>query len=134
VDEDRSELSRRITNAFLLPYFKPSVAAAQSDVAHVMNMVKSSSVVDIPLNYQHYVLARRHSEIQVNVDATAMVQAELGPGYADQIINTGIAQFLSHAERVPLSPANLAIRIAFNPNVAAAWFTGVMGISAASPF
>jgi len=27
-----------------------------------------------------------------------------------------------------LSPANLAIRIAFNPNVATAWFTSVMGI------
>jgi ABC-2 type transport system permease protein len=74
------------------------------------------------------VLARHQPEIQVNVDATAMVQAGLGSGYAEQIIKTEIAQFLSHAEPVLVSPANLAIRIAFNPNVATAWFTSVMGI------
>jgi ABC-2 type transport system permease protein len=128
VDEDHSELSRRITHAFLLPYFKPPVALAQADVEHLMNIGQYTFVVDIPPNFQRDVLARHQPEIQVNVDATAMVQAGLGSGYAEQIINTEIAQFLSHAEPVPVSPANLAIRIAFNPNVATAWFTSVMGI------
>jgi len=128
VDEDHSELSRRITHAFLLPYFKPPVALAQADVEHLMNIGQYTFVVDIPLNFQRDVLARHQPEIQVNVDATAMVQAGLGSGYAEQIINTEIAQFLSHAEPVAVLPANLAIRIAFNPNVATAWFTSVMGI------
>ncbi len=128
VDEDHSELSRRIAHAFLLPYFKPPVALSQGDVEHVMNMGKYTFVVDIPPNFQRDVLAGHRPGIQVNVDATAMVQAGLGSGYAEQIINTEIAQFLSHAESVPLSPVNLAIRIAFNPNVATAWFTSVMGI------
>jgi ABC-2 type transport system permease protein len=128
VDEDHSELSRRITHAFLLPYFKPPVALSQGDVERLMNMGKYTFVVDIPPNFQRDVLAGHRPEIQVNVDATAMVQAGLGSGYAGQIINTEIAQFLSHAESVPLSPVNLAIRIAFNPNVATAWFTSVMGI------
>ncbi len=128
VDEDHSELSRRIAHAFLLPYFKPPVALSEGDVEHVMNMGKYTFVVDIPPNFQRDVLAGHRPEIQVNVDATAMVQAGLGSGYAEQIINTEIAQFLSHAESVPLSPVNLAIRIAFNPNVATAWFTSVMGI------
>jgi len=128
VDEDHSELSRRITHAFLLPYFKPPVALAQADVEHLMNIGQYTFVVDIPPNFQRDALARHQPEIQVNVDATAMVQAGLGSGYAEQIINTEIAQFLSHAEPVPVSPANLAIRIAFNPNVATAWFASVMGI------
>ena len=128
VDEDHSELSRRITHAFLLPYFKPPVALAQADVEHLMNIGQYTFVVDIPLNFQRDVLARHQPEIQVNVDATAMVQAGLGSGYAEQIIKTEIAQFLSHAEPVAVLPANLAIRIAFNPNVATAWFTSVMGI------
>jgi ABC-2 type transport system permease protein len=128
VDEDQSELSRRISHAFLMPYFKPPVALSQGDVEHLMNMGQYTFVVDIPPNFQRDVLAGRHPEIQVNVDATAMVQAGLGSGYAEQIINTEIAQFLSHAESVPLSPVNLAIRIAFNPNLATAWFTSVMGI------
>ena len=128
VDEDHSELSRRISHAFLMPYFKPPVALSEGEVEHLMNMGKYTFVVDIPPNFQRDVLAGHRPEIQVNVDATAMVQAGLGSGYAEQIINTEIAQFLSHAESVPLSPVNLAIRIAFNPNVATAWFTSVMGI------
>jgi len=128
VDEDHSELSRRITHAFLLPYFKAPVALAQGEVDHLMNVGEYTFVLDIPPNFQRDVLAGHRPQIQVNVDATAMVQAGLGSGYAEQIINTEIAQFLSHAERVALSPVNLAIRIAFNPNVATAWFTSVMGI------
>jgi ABC-2 type transport system permease protein len=57
-----------------------------------------------------------------------MVQAGLGSGYAQQIISTEIVNFLSHSEGVPLSPVNLVVRIAFNPNVTTAWFTSVMGI------
>jgi ABC-2 type transport system permease protein len=128
VDEDRSELSRRITHAFLMPYFKPPVAIAETDVEHLMNAGKYTFVMDIPPNFQRDVLAGRQPGLQVNVDATAMVQAGLGSGYAEQIIDTEIATFLSHAEAVPPSPVNLAIRIAFNPNVMTAWFTSVMGI------
>ena len=57
-----------------------------------------------------------------------MVHAGLGSGYAQQIISTEITDFLSHSEGVPLSPINLDVRIAFNPNVTTAWFTSVMGI------
>jgi ABC-2 type transport system permease protein len=128
VDEDHSELSRRITHAFLMPYFKPPVAIAETDVEHLMNAGKYTFVMDIPPNFQRDVLAGRQPGLQVNVDATAMVQAGLGSGYAEQIIDTEVANFLSHAETAPLSPVNLAIRIAFNPNVMTAWFTSVMGI------
>ncbi|MDE1936885.1 ABC transporter permease [Bradyrhizobium sp.] len=128
VDEDHSELSRRISHAFLLPYFKPPVQIDQADVEPLMNVGKYTFVVDIPPNFQRDVLAGRQPSVQVNVDATAMVQAGLGSGYAEQIINTEIAQFLSHAEPITSSPVTLTIRVAFNPNVATAWFTSVMGI------
>ena len=75
VDEDHSELSRRITHAFLLPYFKPPVALAEADVEHQMNIGNYTFVVDIPPNFQRDVLAGHGPELQVNVDATAMVQA-----------------------------------------------------------
>ena len=57
-----------------------------------------------------------------------MVQAGLGSGYAQQIITTEIADFLSHAEGSKLSPVNLDVRIAFNPNLTTAWFTSVMAV------
>jgi ABC-2 type transport system permease protein len=57
-----------------------------------------------------------------------MVQAGLGAGYAQQIITTEINNFLSRAEGIQVSPVNLVVRIAFNPNVDTAWFASVMGI------
>jgi len=128
VDEDHSELSRKITHAFLLPYFKPAATIALSDVERVMNNGQYTFVVDIPPNFQRDVLAGRQPGLQINVDATAMVQAGLGSGYAEQIINNEVAQFLSQAESTPLSPVNIVIRVAFNPNVTTSWFTSVMGI------
>ncbi len=128
VDEDHSELSRRIARAFLMPLFKPPVLIAQSSVDHLMNDGQYTFVIDIPPNFQRDVLAGRQPGLQINVDATAMVQAGLGSGDAQQIINTEIAQFLSQNESVPLSSVNLAIRVAFNPNATTAWFTSVMSI------
>ena len=128
VDEDGSELSRRIAHAFYPPLFQLPQLIAEGDIIPFMNQGKYTFVIDIPPNFQRYVLAGRHPGLQVNVDATAMVQAGLGSGYAQQIITTEIADFLSHSEGVPLSPVNLDVRIAFNPNITTAWFTSVMGI------
>jgi ABC-2 type transport system permease protein len=93
-----------------------------------MNKGKYTFVVDVPPNFEEYVLGGRQPVIQIDVDATAMVQAGLGSGYAQQIITTEVASFLSHSEGQPLSPVNLDVRIAFNPNITTAWFTTVMGI------
>jgi ABC-type multidrug transport system permease subunit len=128
VDEDQSELSRRIAHAFLPPYFQKPQPIAERDIVPLMNAGKYTFVIDIPPNFQRDVLGRRRPAIQLNVDATAMVQAGLGSGYAQQIITTEISDFLSRVEGAPLPPVNLAVRIAFNPNVTSAWFTSVMGI------
>ncbi|WP_213770775.1 ABC transporter permease [Bradyrhizobium sp. dw_78] len=128
VDEDHSELSRRIARAFLPPYFKPPVPISEHDIDHLMNNGQYTFVIDIPPNFERDVLGGRQPALQVDVDATAMVQAGLGSGYALQIIDTEVADFLSRSEGSPPPPVNLAIRIAFNPNVDTAWFTSVMGI------
>src|SRR5674476_1571721 len=128
VDEDHSELSYRIAHAFLPPYFQPPQLIAERDIVPLMNRGRYTFVIDIPPNFQRDVLGGRQPALQINVDATAMVQAGLGSGYAQQIITTEITGFLSHSEGVPLSPVNLDVRIAFNPNITTAWFTCVMGI------
>jgi ABC-2 type transport system permease protein len=128
VDEDHSELSRRIAHAFLPPYFQTPRSIAEREIVPLMNAGKYTLVLDVPPNLQRDVLGGRRPAVQLNVDATAMVQAGLGSGYAQQIITTEINDFLSRAEGTPLSPVNLVVRIAFNPNVTTAWFTSVMGI------
>jgi len=128
VDEDRSELSRRIVHAFLPPYFQSPQLIDEGDIIPLMNAGKYTFAVDIPPNFQRDVLGGRQPEVQVDVDATAMVQAGLGSGDIQQIITTEIRDFLSQAEGSRLQPVNLVVRIAFNPNVTTAWFTSVMGI------
>jgi len=128
VDEDQSELSRRIAHAFLPPYFQVPQQIAERDIVPLMNAGKFTFIVDIPPNFERDVLGGRQPALQINVDATAMVQAGLGADYSNQIISAEIQDFLSHAEGTPLSRVNLDIRIAFNPNVTTAWFTSVMGI------
>jgi ABC-2 type transport system permease protein len=128
VDEDHSELSRRIVHAFLPPYFQTPQPIAESDIVPSMNAGRYTFVLDIPPNFARDVLAGRRPRIQLNVDATAMVQAGLGAGYAQQIVMTEIDNFRSRADGTPVSPVNLVVRIAFNPNVETGWFTGIMGI------
>jgi ABC-2 type transport system permease protein len=128
VDEDRSELSRRIAHAFLPPYFQTPQPISEREIVPLMNSGRYTFVIDIPPNFQRDVLRGRQPAIQLDVDATAMVQAGLGADYAQQIIMTEITDFLSRREGNPLSQVNLVVRIAFNPNVTTAWFTSVMGI------
>jgi ABC-2 type transport system permease protein len=127
-DEDHSDLSRRIMHAFLPPLFQPPQTVAVRDIVPLMNAGKFTFVVDIPSNFERDVLAGRDPGVQINVDATAMVQAGLGSGDAQQIITTEVSEFLANTDVAPLSPVNLVVRIAFNPNVTTAWFTSVMGI------
>jgi ABC-2 type transport system permease protein len=127
-DEDNSPLSRRIVHAFLPPLFLPPQPIAVPGIVSAMNAGRYTFVLDIPPHFERDVLAGRSPALQIDVDATAMIQAGLGSGYAEQIIDTEIANYLSNTETIPLSPVNLVARIAFNPNVMTAWFSSVMGI------
>ena len=128
VDEDRSQLSRRIAGVFLPPYFKPSQDIAPGDIDRLMDVGDYTFIIDIPPGFERDAVAGRRPTIQLNVDATAMTQAGIGAGYAGQIISTEVRRYLAGSESVPADPVNLAIRIAFNPNVSTAWFNSIMGI------
>ena len=128
VDEDHSELSRRIAHAFLPPYFQTPQPITERDIVPLMNAGRYTFIIDVPPNFQRDLLGGHRPAIQLDVDATAMVQAGLGADYGQEIITTEINNFLSRAEGTQASPVNLVVRIAFNPNVNTAWFTSVMGI------
>ncbi|WP_423414222.1 ABC transporter permease [Hyphomicrobium sp. B1] len=128
VDEDHSDLSWRIAGAFLPPYFKTPQYVEERDVDRLMNTGRYTFVIDIPPRFESDVLGGRKPALQVNVDATAMVQAGIGSSYAEQIISTEINKFVSRIEDIPPPAVTLSVRIAFNPNVTTAWFTAVMGI------
>jgi len=128
VDEDNSALSRRITGAFLLPYFKPPMAIAASDVNGLMNTGRLTFVLEFPPYFERDVLAGRRPRLQLALDATAMMQAGIGAGYAQQIIDSEIASYVSRTSGRVATPIDLHVRIAFNPNLTTSWFTSVMGV------
>ena len=128
VDEDRSELSRRIARAFLPPYFKPVQEIEERDIDRLMNTGKYTFVIDLPPHLERDVLGKRAPELLVAVDATAMVQAGIGAGYIQEIVTREINDFLARHQIVATTPVTLSVRIAFNPNAMTAWFTSVMGI------
>jgi ABC-2 type transport system permease protein len=128
VDEDNSELSRRIVHAFVAPYFRPAQYVAERDVDHLMNTGRYTFVIDIPPHFERDVKGDRNPVLQVMVDATAMVQAGIGSGYAEHIIATEINDYIARRQAAPTPPVTLATRVAFNPNVTTSWFTSVMGI------
>ncbi|MGZ5876702.1 MAG: ABC transporter permease, partial [Bradyrhizobium sp.] len=92
------------------------------------NTGRLTFAIDIPPNFQRDVLAGRSPSLQLNADATAMMQAGIGSGYAQQIIGTEVNDFLARRQVVATAPVNLDIRIAFNPNLTTSWFTSVMAI------
>jgi len=128
VDEDRSALSGQIVSGFLPPYFKKPVWIEERAIDRLMNLGRYTFVIDIPPYFERDVRAGRSPTLQLLVDATAMVQAGLGSSYASQIIDDEVNRFISRSGPVVQPPVNLAIRVAFNPNVTTGWFTSVMGI------
>jgi len=125
VDEDRSPLSERIRDAFVAPFFQPPTLVALSDVDRLMDTGRDTFVLDIPPNFQADLLAGRQPVIQLNVDATAMMQAGIGAGYIQQITAREISGFLGASVEAPIA---LQVRMAFNPTLQSSWFTGVMGL------
>jgi len=129
VDEDNSQLSARIGDAFVPPYFHKPVQIDFNDIDHTMDTGLYTFVVVIPPRFEADVLAGNLPDIQVNIDATAMMQAGIGATYISNIISEEIVKYIN--DDVPVesvNTVNLQIRYAFNPNVTSSWFTSVMEI------
>ncbi|MAL77992.1 MAG: hypothetical protein CMN55_02580 [Sneathiella sp.] len=129
LDEDRSIISRRITDALLPPYFKPAVEVDGREVDHQLDTGGYIFIVSIPPDFEADLIAGRRPAVQINVDATAMAIAGNGAAYIQSIIQREAARFLDPAgTRTTASPVSLVIRTAFNPNLNSAWFMSVMTI------
>jgi ABC-2 type transport system permease protein len=129
LDEDGSVLSHQIAGAFLPPEFAAPVPVADSDIDRLMNIGQFTFFVHIPPHFERDLLARRQPSVQLVVDATAMAQAGIGSGYAQQIISDEITRYLTRAGiATTTAQVPLDLRLAFNPNSDPSWFISVMGI------
>jgi len=128
VDEDRSDLSRRLLDALHPPLFKSSVLIKPDEIDANMNEGRLIFVLEIPPSFQTNLLAGRQTSLQLNVDATAMAQAGNGAVYIQSIFAQELANFEAGREMPVRTPANVVIRAKFNPNLYANWFSSVMQV------
>ena len=128
VDQDASPLSARIAGAFFPPQFTlPSMISADRIDAG-LDSGDYSFVLSIPPDFERDVLAGRHAELQLNVDATRMSQAFSGSNYIQQIAGAEITEFIQHDRATAAAPAELVLRTRFNPTLAQSWFGALMQI------
>jgi ABC-2 type transport system permease protein len=128
LDEDRTDLSRRLRAAIQPPLFKPPVDVAAQDIDRAMDKGDFVFVVEIPLSLEADLLAGRKPEIQINIDATAMAQAGNGAVYLQSIFARELSAFLEGREGLNPAAIDLVVRAKFNPNLKSEWFTSVMQV------
>ena len=125
VDEDGSDLSRQIAAGLAPPTFQPAVQIKASDIDTKMDGGELLLVVEIPPNFQANILAQRKTEIQINVDATAVAQAGNGANYLKTAIANEVQNFIVQRGGRAIDPINLVVRAKFNPNLKTAWFSAM---------
>jgi ABC-2 type transport system permease protein len=125
VDEDGSDLSRRIAEGLRRPTFQPPEHITAAQIDPMMDQGKLLFVVEIPPNFESDIRAQRKTGVQINVDATAVAQAGNGASYLRTAIANEIQRFISGGKDSTGAPINLVLRAVFNPNLKTAWFSAM---------
>jgi ABC-2 type transport system permease protein len=128
VDEDQSELSRRIAAALLPPLFKSAENIAPTEIDPGMDRGRYVFAIEIPPKFESDLLAGKKPSVQINVDATAMALAGNGAVDIENIFLQESASFLRGDSGVSSQPVNLVVRAKFNPDLQSVWFTSVMQV------
>ncbi|MGL6132962.1 MAG: ABC transporter permease [Prochlorococcaceae cyanobacterium] len=138
VDDDRSQLSTRLRDAFLPPYFQAPRLVDTKEMDRRLDAGLDSFALSIPPHFQRDLLAGRQPSLQLQVDATRMGQAFSGSGYVQRIVQREVRDF--QMERTgawrapgavvaaPTEPVELVIRARFNPELSRVWFGSIMQV------
>lgn len=128
VDLDRSDLTGRIIGSILPPEFDTPQEISAADIDRVMNNGDYVFVLSFPPGFEADVIAQRLPEVQLNVDATAMVQAGNGSVFLQEIIAAEITKFIARDDTSTSLPIDLVVTAQFNPNLQSTWFSSVMQV------
>jgi len=128
VDEDHSELSRRVAAALLEPYFATPVEISSDAVDSSMVSGRFMFVIEVPPKFEFDVLTARRPSLQVNVDATAVSLAGNGVSYIESIVDHEVRGYATRGSGAASEPISVVIRAMFNPNLNSAWLNAVMAV------
>ena len=128
LDEDRSDLSRRITDGLTPPTFKRTIQLTAAEVDPAMNSQRVLFAIEIPPKFEADVLSGREPTVEIDIDATAAAQAFNGMTYIQNVITSYVMDFISGREGLTGPPVKMVTQVKFNPNLKSSWFTSVMQI------
>ncbi len=129
VNEDGSVLSRNIISALRKPYFQTPDIITFDEIDDDLDNGKYIFVIVIPEHFEANLLSGKPSEIQLNIDATAVSQAYNGSNYIKTIINDEINQYLENIETsTHFTDFEQVIRIKYNPNGISSWYMSISQI------
>jgi ABC-2 type transport system permease protein len=128
VDEDHSDLSRRIADGLTPPTFKKVTEISPREIDPGMDSQLFTFVIEIPPKFESDILSGREASVQIDVDATAVAQAFNGKMYIENVILNYVTDFISGREGLTGPPVKLDISVKFNPNLYSSWFNSVMQV------
>ena len=128
LDEDRSDLSRRIRDGLTPPTFKRTIELTAAEVDPAMNSQRVLFAIEIPPKFEADVLSGREPTVEIDIDATAAAQAFNGMTYIQNVITSYVMDFISGREGLTGPPVKMVTQVKFNPNLKSSWFTSVMQI------
>ncbi|WP_085310869.1 ABC transporter permease [Planktotalea arctica] len=128
LDEDNSALTRQLTDALGPPWFQPPVRIAPDQMATEMDAGRIMFVLSFPPGFEADVIAGLAPAAQLDVDATAVSQAQLGTDYIVNIMISETRAFLSGSPDAPEPAIQLELRRAFNPNGNPVWFKAMSSL------
>ncbi len=105
VDEDQSQLSARIIDAFFPPQFMRPALISRDQMDARMDAGSETFAIDIPPDFERDVMAGRNPRVQLNVDATRMHQAFTGGEYIQNIISAEVDAFVKRYKPAGTQPA-----------------------------
>lgn len=128
LDEDNSTLTRHLAGALGPPWFQFPVLITPDQVAGEMDSGRIMFVLAFPPGFEADVIAGLSPVAQLEVDATAVSQAQLGTDYIANILQAETRAFLTGSPLGPEPPLSLELRQAFNPNGNPVWFKTVSSL------
>lgn len=128
VDEDRSTLSRSLMGALTPPYFQTPELISASEIDQVTDEGRFTFVVVIPPGFESDIRRGLRPEIQLNIDATAVLLAATGASYIQEMLLERIGDYVQRSDAAQISTVDLVSRRAFNPNGVHSWFEVVVAL------
>jgi ABC-2 type transport system permease protein len=117
-----------LRNALYPPYFKRPDLIEADTVDRAMDQSRYMFIIVVPPRFEANIRQGRQPKLQLNIDATAVMQAGIGAGYIQNILGTEITKYLNRADQSASTPVLLVQRRAFNPNGTQKWFVAIVAL------